>query len=246
MVSFYRKYYFLRVRQNWFSCECKISDIFSLKAYLFVKDLKQKRIWGIKKISYTIENPLLQDMDVIFSGFSTTTRYDIRRAEKEGIDCRFHNDIDGFVGFYNAFAHERNIPPTSRQRVIEMGENLKLSFAFLNGHILSAHSYVVDKEAGIVRFFQSASLRFDSNFNPSKIGRSNKLLQFKDMMYFKEQGFKVFDFGGYSENTQNKGLMGINQYKLSFGGKITTCYSCYSIGYFLIMRAAELLELLRR
>jgi hypothetical protein len=246
MVSFYRKYYFLKVHQNWFAGDCKISDIFSLNAYLFVKNIKQKRIWGIKKISYTIENSLLQDMDRVFSGFSATTRYEIRRAEKEGIDCRFHNDIDGFVEFYNKFARERNIPPTSRQRVIEMGDNLKLSFALLNGKILSAHSYIIDKEVGIVRFYQSASVRFDSDFDPTKIGRSNKLLQYKDMMYFKDQGFKIFDFGGYSENTQNKGLIGINHYKLSFGGKITTCYSCYSVGYFLIMRVAELLELLRR
>jgi len=223
-----------------------MSDIFSLKAYFFVKDLRQKRIWGIKTTTYTIENSLLKDTDVIFSGFSATTRYDIRRAEKEGIDYRFQNDIDGFVRFYNAFAHERNIPPTSRQRMIEMGENLKLSFALLNGQIVSAHSYITDKEVGTVRFYQSASSRFDRSYDPSRIGRANKLLQYKDMLNFKEQGYKVYDFGGYSEKTRDKGLIGINHYKLSFGGKITTCYNCYSISYYLIMRVAEFFEKLRR
>ncbi|MBN2275458.1 MAG: hypothetical protein JXK95_14075 [Bacteroidales bacterium] len=246
MISFYRKYFFLRVRQNWFTCNCKLSDIFSLKAYVFVKNIEHEKIWGIKRISYTIENSLVPDKDVIFSGFKSSTKYDIRRAEKEGIDCYFHEDIDAFVKFYNAFAKERKIPPTSRQRMIEMGENLKLSFALFKGQVLSAHSYVVDKDIGVVRFYQSASLRFDSHFDPAKIGRSNKLLQYKDMLYFKKKGFKIFDFGGYTENTRDKGLIGINQYKLSFGGKITTCYSCYSIGYYIIMRLAELLELLRR
>lgn len=246
MVSFCRKYFLLKVRQNWFSGECKISDIFSLNAYLFFKEIRKKRIWGIIKVSYTIENSLLPTVDEIFSGFTATTRYDIRRAEKEGIECRFINDIHGFVEFYNAFAKERGIPPTSRKRVMEMGDNLKLSFAFFNGQIVSTHSYIVDKKIGIVRFYQSASSRFDNHFDPAGIGRANKLLQYRDMIYFKEQGYKIYDFGGYSENTQNKGLLGINQYKLSFGGKITTCYSCYSFGYYIIMRIAEILELLRR
>ncbi|MEI2749887.1 MAG: hypothetical protein V9E88_14145 [Ferruginibacter sp.] len=48
------------------------------------------------------------------------------------------------------------------------------------------------------------------------IGMANKLLTAKDIGYFKEQGYKMMDFGGYAENTEDKSLKGINDFKLSF------------------------------
>lgn len=245
MVSFYKRFCFFKIYENWFSYEFKISDIFSINAYLVIKDFKHNRAWGIKKISYTVENSLVQDSDVMFSGLSRNFRQDIRNAEKDGIECCFHQDIEWFVDFYNAFAINKKIPTTSKKRIAEMGENLKLSYALLNGQILSAHSYLVDKEVGIVMCMHSASLRFDNNFDAWKIGRSNKLLHFKDMINFKEQGFKVYDFGGYTENTNNKSLIGINRFKLSFGGKKVICVNYYSIGYVLLKWLQKLLCLLR-
>jgi hypothetical protein len=246
MVSFYKKFYFLNVRENWFSYEFKLSDIFSINAYLVIKNFKQKKIWGIKKITYTVENSLELEKDVILSRFSSTFRYDVRKSEKEGIECLFNQDIDGFVDFYNKFAINKKIPPTNRRRITEMGENLKLSFAFLDRQVLAAHSYLIDNEVGIARLFHSASLRFNNNIDTSIVARANKLLHFRDMLYFKEQGFKVYDFGGYAENTNNESLIGINKFKISFGGERVICLNYYSIGYYLVHWIANHLGLLKR
>ena len=220
-----------------------MSDLFTLSAYLFIRKMEQNTSWTIKKISYTVENSLEKDEEEIFSGFDSTSRSHIRRAEREGLKCSFNYDVVGFVEFYNAFASNKKIPLTSEQRIIEMGGNLSMSYATLDGKILSAHSYLTDKDTGIVLLFHSASLRFDNTIDANTIGRSNRFLHYKDMIYFKEQGFKVYDFGGFAENTDNVSLAGINRFKLSFGGNKVSCVNYYSIGYVLFQWLAKILKI---
>lgn len=243
MISFTKKFYFLKVRENWFAYEPAFSDSFSLTAYLNIQNSGKKGIWWIKKITHTVQNSLLLDNDAILSGFDGSIRNQINKAEKEGIECSYQKDIDNFVDFFNAFVIRVKIPPTSRRRLEEMGDNLILSFARLNGEILSAHAYVVDSEVSIVYMLHSASRRFDDSFDRAQIGRSGKLLHYKDMLYFKEKGFKIYDMGGYAENTKDEGLAGINSFKLSFGGKKVVCVHYYSVGYKLLNVVYKLLGL---
>lgn len=239
MISFYKNFFFFRVYEHYFSHKFKISNIFSLDAYFDVKNSKHKVRFGIKKVTYSVENSLIQDIDVIFSGFSKTVRTQIRKSEKEGIECHFNQDVKSFVDFYNAFASNKKIAPTSTQRIREMGKNFEVSFAILDGKILAAHSYLIDHEVGIVRLFHSASLRFDKEIDTQKIGRSNKLLHYRDMIFYKDQGYKVYDFGGYTENTNDLSLEGINQFKLSFGGKKVICTNYFSFSYILFKWVAR-------
>lgn len=246
MVSFYKKFFFFKIRETWFSYEFKISDLFTLNAYLAIRNFKQSPKWGIKVITYSIENSLVEDADVIFSRFSTTTRKDIKRAERAGIECCFFNDIDRFVDFYNSFAKIKNIPGTSRQRMEEMGEYLKMSCALLNGQLLQVHSYLIDNELKIVGGYSSASLRFDSTVDYSLVSKANKLLHYKDMLYFKDQGFRLYDFGGYTENTTDESLIGINEFKLSFGGQKTESLNIVSFNYYILKGIRKFLIRLNR
>jgi hypothetical protein len=243
MISFTKRIFFFKVREYWFSYEKKISDIFTLTTYLNIQGPEESRIWGLKKITHSVQNSLTLDKETIFAGFPSSYRNEIRKAEKEGIMCSYDKDIDSFVDFFNAFVIKVKIPPTSHRRLLEIGENLVLSFAKLDGTILSAHAYLIDREVGIAYMYHSASRRFDSNFDRAKIGRSGKLLHYNDMLYFKGNGFKTYDFGGYAENTKDTGLAGINIYKLSFGGKKVTCFHYYTIGYKLLKLVYQLLGL---
>ena len=85
-----------------------------------------------------------------------------------------------------------------------MGDSFVTSFAEMEGELLAAHSYLVDKELGIARLFHSASRRLDQRFDRNIIGRANKLLTARDIFHFREEGFQLMDFGGYAENTQDK------------------------------------------
>jgi lipid II:glycine glycyltransferase (peptidoglycan interpeptide bridge formation enzyme) len=211
-----------------------------LNAFFHLKNTT-KRVPGIRVDSHTLELDLTQDMEVIISNFSKQVRQQTKIAEKEGTSCYFHKDIDQFVVFFNDFAAKKDTWTTSKNRIEEMGDVIKLSFAVNNGQILAAHSYMVDNEMGIVRHLHSATKRLDETFDRNLIGRANKYLTVTDIVYFKKNGLKVFDFGGYAKDTDNESLKGINNYKLLFGGKLVTCINYYSINYWLIKRLVNLI-----
>jgi hypothetical protein len=51
----------------------------------------------------------------------------------------------------------------------------------------------------------------------SLIGRANRLLHWRDLVAFKQQGFNCYDWGGWHAGTEEV-LVRINQFKESFGG----------------------------
>jgi len=83
----------------------------------------------------------------------------------------------------------------------------------------------------------------DENFDRNLIGRANKYLTVTDINYFKEQGFKTFDFGGFAKDTENESLKGINNYKLQFGGELVRCTNYYSFNYWILKKISKLLNL---
>ena len=239
MIRYYKKFTFVKVYESWFTYEFKFWDIFSFNAFFHLKN-KPRWIPAIRNHSYTLELDLEQDVNVITSSFSKQIRQQIKIAENENTVCFFHEQVDEFVDFFNEFALKKDTWTTSKKRIEEMKDNIKLSFATNNGQILAAHSYLVDKEEGIVRHIHSATKRLDENFDRNLIGRANKYLTVTDILYFKENGLKIFDFGGFAKNTQDEGLKGINNYKLLFGGKLVDCINYYSVNLWLMKKVAKI------
>lgn len=240
MIRYYKKFYYFKVYENWFEYKYNLNDIFSLNVYWNLKKQNRNKIFAVKNISHTIELDLVQDTEAIFANFSKQIRQQYKISESEGTTFSFHNDVDGFVNFFNDFASKKNTNLVSRRRIEEMGENLKLSFALYNGQILAAHSYLVDKETGIVRHHHSATKRLDENYDRNLIGRANKYLTVKNIEYFKQQGLKTFDFGGYAADTKDESLIGINKYKLLFGGQVVPSVNYYSYFYWLLKKLSKL------
>jgi hypothetical protein len=241
MVSYSKKLYFIRVNISWFACKYRFWDLFSFNARMHLKQFDRGRPIGVPKNSHTVELDLQKNPDDIYSGFAKQIRQQAKIAEGEGIKCYFHNDVDKFVEFFNDFASKKKTFATSRKRIEEYGNNLKLSFAEHNGQIMAAHSYLVDPEMGIVRHVHSSTKRLDEGTDKNLVGRANKFLTVKDIMYFKENGYKTFDFGGYAEGTTDESLIGINKFKLLFGGKVVPCTNYYSFNYWALKKLANLM-----
>ncbi|MGB4843030.1 MAG: hypothetical protein WBP16_01055 [Ferruginibacter sp.] len=245
MVRFKKKFLFFKVSELWFGYRYSFSDLIGLTAYLHVGE-PRKKIYGVLTHSSTVENSLEEPEEIIFSNFSKTVKVEIKQAEKKNIDCVFKNDFAGFAEFYNDFAKSRKIDLVSMRRLHEMNGNIKLSFAVSGNIKVAAHSYLVDEEQGIARLMHSASLRLHDEFDRQLSGKVNKLLHYRDMLYFKAKGFKIYDFGGYAANTSDKGLQGINKFKLSFGGEKKICNNYSSYSYFLLKKIAAVFGLLGR
>ncbi|HOZ76886.1 MAG TPA: hypothetical protein PLY34_02770 [Ferruginibacter sp.] len=241
MIRYYKKFYFLKVYENWFQYNYRFKDVLGLNVYWHVKKQDTAKVPGIKFISHTVELPLNLDSEAITANFSKQIRQQARIAETEGIHCTFQNDIDVFVEFFNDFARKKNTDLVSRRRMEEFGDGITLSFAMYNGEIMAAHSYLIDKEAGIVRHHHAATRRLDEQVDKNLIGRANKYLTVKNILYFKEQGYATFDFGGYAKDTTNESLKGINNYKLLFGGTVVECVNYFSYTYWFFKKLSGLL-----
>lgn len=241
MIRYYKKFYFLKVYENWFQYKYRLKDVFGINVYWHVKKQDTAKVPAIKFISHTVELDLHQDSETIQANFSKQIRQQARIAETEGINCTFQNDIDVFVEFFNDFARKKNTDLVSRRRMEEFGDGITLSFAMHNGEIMAAHSYLTDKEAGIVRHHHAATRRLDDQVDKNLIGRANKYLTVKNILYFKEQGYKTFDFGGYAKDTTNESLKGINNYKLLFGGTVVESVNYFSYAYWLFKKLSGLL-----
>jgi hypothetical protein len=243
MIRYNKKIFIFKVKETWFTYQYRFWDIFSLNVFYHLKNIEGKKIPGVQNNSHTLELDMEQDLDLILSNFSKQIRQQIKIAENEGTNCYFHREIDLFVNFVNDFAHKKQTFTISNNNIIELGNAVKLSFAVNDGKILAAHSYLVDEELGIVRHLHSATKRLDEHSDSNLIGRANKFLTVKDILYFKEQGFKIFDFGGYAKDTSDKSLQGINNYKLLFGGKVVECFDYYSLNYWVLKQISKTLGL---
>ena len=234
MLTIRKKFFVFNVHENWYQCRYKWYELFGLNAYMHVKNMDTKPLLMVNKISHTVENNLELSEEEIVAAFSKQFRNQIKGAEKEGVTCEFNKDIERFVPFFNEFARAKGINITSVRRLQEMGENLLLSAAFLDGRMIVAHSYFYDRESQIVHTYQSASIRLEESLDKNLVGKANKLLHYKDMLHFKQMGVKVYDFGGYSPPENKRELGGINDFKLNFGGEVVTCKNYQTIPYFIM------------
>ncbi len=235
MVVIKKKFFLFIVNEKWFRYDFSIGSLLGLTACMHVKN-KQRGILSIKQSSYTIENDLTQPADGIFGAFKKTVQTEVKQAERMNINCAFKPDITEFAVFYNRFAAYRKIDAVTEERLLEMKDSLRLSFAYSGNEILAAHSYICDEENKIVRLMHAATSRLEDVTNKQLAGRANKLLHYFDMCRFKEEGINVYDFGGYAKNTDDKGLQGINVFKLSFGGQITECQNYFSYPYVIVKK----------
>lgn len=173
---------------------------------------------GLKRWRYfTKIIDLSQGEDKIFGNFGRNTRHKIQRAKREGIICNTENNLEQFVEFYNLFAEAKSIAPTSVEALRNYGDYLVITKAMQDNSILVMHAHLIDEEERRVRATMSASLyRYEDNQEKRNlIGRANRFLFFKDMLFFKECNFTTFDFGGYGGYDI---LVDVDKFKDGFGG----------------------------
>jgi lipid II:glycine glycyltransferase (peptidoglycan interpeptide bridge formation enzyme) len=187
----------------------------------------------IRKNYYTVENKLDLSIEDIFKHFTSTVKNEIRRSEREKVQIGVLSSLDEFRVFHNTFAAAKGISKVDEELLTGYQNNLLITCATFENKTLAAHAYIVDKEAGIIRLLFSSSVRLSETVDLNFIGRANKYLHFKDMEYFKAEGFRIYDFGGYAFNTLEKQREGINVFKLSFGGEIVRYYDYQSFPYWL-------------
>lgn len=177
------------------------------------------------KIFSSISINLQKSNDELFADIDKNTRYDIRRAERDGVHAIFLDnenlsliELKKFMKFFNKFAKQKHLPKINRQLLFALSKNhnLLLSYALdSNNNILVYHLYIKDNEHSVLQY--SCSLYRNKNLNGQLIGRSNRYLHYSDLIYLKNENIMACDLGGISDRSE---IHNIVQFKKDFGGDI--------------------------
>jgi hypothetical protein len=181
----------------------------------------------------TLVLDLTKPQEALLEKIDQATRYKIRRAEKDGLSTDMFRGpssetaLPEFCEFFHQCASLIGLPPADRGRLAALARcgSLVLSRATKDGDALAWHVYYVDAQRA-VQLYSMASQRLSSDPGQRQvIGRANRYLHWQDILQFKAEGLSVFDFGGWYNGKEDKGLLQINQFKEEFGGNNVEVYN---------------------
>ncbi len=176
---------------------------------------------GLKKSSKEIQAPksVVVDLDKseeeLLANMHNKTRYNIRVAEKHGVEVDPSADIDTFLKLLKKTAERQKFHTHSAnyyKKLFEFfreGNEIKsdLLFANYNGKAIAGGLYLT---SGDVCHY----LHGGSDYEHREL-MAPYALHWEAMKYLKQQGIKLYDFGG-SEGSK---WPGVTRFKLNWGGR---------------------------
>lgn len=174
---------------------------------------------------HTLVLDLRQTSNELLAALDKDVRYELRRSEKDALtfECLAEPAayLDDFCRFYNVFALDKGldtIVPSGLMPVVSAG-HLILTRIQKDGATLIWHAYRC--VGGRARLLHSASLfRGQESAQRALTGRANRFLHWRDILEFKQRGYRIYDFGGWTLPEQaDEAKARINDFKAGFGGR---------------------------
>ncbi len=210
---------------------------------------------------YSFVIDLAQSCEQLQAQLIGDTAYKIRRArDRDKITCECHDPRDAaamnqFEEMYNQFATMKGLRPLFRARMESMAaaDLLELSVAKdSQGQALVYHANYRDRRRAAGLELPSLYRRSSDSKARNLSGRANRYLTWCDILRYKGQGLKYFDFGGWYHGT-DPAMLKLNDFKRGdfkrgFGGQILREYQCEQIRTlkgWVVLQTAKLLKLAR-
>lgn len=171
----------------------------------------------VRHAFHTYLTALDGEPDSWLGSMSATTRNEIKQASKAGVGG-VTIDVPAFLDFFNAFASEKGIEGTTRDKLESFGPSLRLTGVQLSNRVLAMHASIVDPTSSRGRLLLSASARFTDSADRALVGKANRWLHWWDMSSLAREGLTVYDWGGYAKDSPDPAKQGINRFKEAFGG----------------------------
>lgn len=192
---------------------------------------RQQPVPGIRYTPFlTMISDLAVAEDAITEPFVNTCRYHIRRADsKDGLRAEFITEpesrLDEFCDYFDAFAKQKSIDPTSREWLEQARKagQLVLTSASCQDAVLAWHAYFVSGNLSWLEH-SASSFRDVGPEHRNLVGRANRWLHWRDMLGFKASGITRYDWGGMFQDESTPERAGINNFKRGFGGRLEHRY----------------------
>ena len=170
----------------------------------------------------------------LFSNMKRHTCTKIRRAQKDSWTYEFSNDgnrdaVTQVADHLDRCRDLKSLPRVGRERLFILARQKVLDLSWVrdeSGEMLCASSYLITP-CRLRGLFAGALYRSTTDTTRrSLIGRANRLLYWRDIMRFKEAGFRLFDHGGYYLGSENQECLRVNGFKEEFGGEVMHEFNC--------------------
>lgn len=187
------------------------------------------------------------------AALSEETAYKIRRArDRDKVICEWHDArdpavISRFEEVYTLFAAKKGLTALNRPLMESLAAAGALDVSSAKdaqGNTLVYHAYYRSQARASQLESPSLYPTFSDSAARNFCGRANRYLTWKNILRFKAQGLKAFDFGGWHLGS-DPGLLNINEFKRGFGGKVEREYQCEQIVTLkgrIVLGVAKLLE----
>jgi len=163
---------------------------------------------------------LTEGIESVISGFSSTSRNEYRRTERNN-DLNFftgNNDFDSYYNFYAQCEKDRGwfpIPPN------ELMNSILFTASFQGALISGMCCYAHGSRLRVGRIYSSKRSTLTESLNNTIYGGAAKRIVVEICKFGIANGYKTVDMGGVDLTGQKSG---ITQFKLSLGGKITDVF----------------------
>lgn len=196
---------------------------------LMVKAPEHEKVWhdlGFREAPIHMHPELAWILDItpaadeLLAGMRKTTRYSIRKAEKDGVQVTMStdpNDIEKFWSVYSATVDRQHFVPFSKQylrtefEIFAKQGSVALFFGTYHGEIISAAFIVFQKWSAF--YHHGASIPKYANVPASQ------LIQWHAILEAKRRGCTRYNFWGIApEEARNHPWTGLTVFKKGFGG----------------------------
>ncbi|GLX66356.1 hypothetical protein MU1_07000 [Paenibacillus glycanilyticus] len=230
MLTVSRKLWGINIAQIYFPRERSVSMYSS--ADLVGITQSSVPLKGLNPIE-TLHKDLTKSADELFMNISKSTRKQIRQAENDP-DIQVviqtepaDEEIFRFRDFYNQLAEAKKTYPCNAFNL----ETLKLvrdkkaliitKTVDQQQQPLCYRVYTADGSRAMALYSASHFRQSDDNEYKRLVSKAHRLLQWEDILWFKNNGYQILDSGGLTDDPN------VRNFKLEFGGEIVTEYSGY-------------------
>ena len=195
---------------------------------------------GEKTLEFrTLISDLTETEEEILKKFSKSCIYKVKRAPREGVTAKMYGSdelsdgqlIREFADFFEEFWKSKGVEYQEKDRCVEslteymQAGALAIGTASVKDKVQVYHVYVMDEERA--RLLHSASqFRTEEDIPQTVVGFANRYLHKESMLYFKELGRKIYDWGGAGLEEE---VASITRFKESFGGDVRIYYNGESV-----------------
>jgi hypothetical protein len=202
---------------------------------------------------YTLLIDLSQSQEQLRAQLSEDTAYKIRRArDRDKIICEVCDPrnrlvMDGFEKMYNAFAALKGLLSLHRGRFERLAGAGVLDVSAAKdpqGNVLVYHANYRDERRATQLELPSLHRSLPQSAARNFCGRANRYLTWSNILRYKDEGLKFFDFGGWHLGADSE-MLRINDFKRGFGGQVVREYQCEQIRTlkgWVVLNAAKLLQ----